>query len=257
MKNLLYILLFLPLFGSAQHWTDTMTVKDFNVEKSDMAKWTCMSKGGCYASNGEWIQYASIGYQFEIFTERANHHGRYKVEVFNVLGVENYDWILSEPIIIDTVNCNKPTFIKNYRTWVREFKTQRNRAIKITAIDSKPIVIDKIKVWVSSDPFYKPVYQDSLVIVEKDSIVWNVIEKDTIIWNTIERDSIVWNIEYKDTIIYHEKDTIIWTPICPPIDDCSDDCKIPIWVWVIIGSLVVTIILIIVIIRKIKDPINF
>ena len=238
---------------SGQHWTDTVTVEDFNVRKSDPDKWTCMSKGGCYASKGEWVQYASIGYQFEIFTEKADHHGKYKVEIFDVLGVENNDWLLSDAVLIDTVDCNSPVFSKNLRTWVAKWDKQGNRAIKITAFDNKPVVIDKIKVWVDSDPWHKPIYQDSIVIVKKDSIAWNIIQKDSIAWNIIQKDSIVWdiqeidsiiyNIEYRDTLIYQERDTIIWTPVCPPIEDCGDStAKIPLWIIIIVGSLIITII---------------
>ena len=207
-----------PLFG--QHYTNTVTVEDLNVRKSDPDKWTCMDKGGCYASNGEWVLYSSMGYQFEIFTERADHHGRYQVEVFNVIGVENNDYILSLPFQIDTVNCNSSIFSKNKQTWQYYSNLQRNRAIKITCIDAQPVVIDKIKVWVDHNPLHKPIEGRDTIFNEVvvDSIIWNIQERDSLVLNLVQKDSTIWNITEIDSVIYnydtlgYKSDTIIFDP---------------------------------------------
>jgi hypothetical protein len=161
MRFIFIVLLFITNIAYSQHWMDSVKLKSFHVMKT--GEWIHMDKppwNGSYNKGNASASYSTICYQLEVFTEKANHHGSY---IVSINGIDQ-----------DTISCYKETFEPNMRTWAKIYTTQRNRTIKIRSLNTKPIVINSIRRWVSGNPDYVPPQtdckSDTIYITKRDTI---------------------------------------------------------------------------------------
>ena len=244
-----YLLLLIPLQVFGQSWTNEIPDWDHeniaNIKIHYVGDWVHMTNGGSYNKvQDTYLEYAFIGYEIHVFTERADHHGGYIVSI--------------DHIDIDTVITNNDNFIKNYKTWFMEWEVQRNHIIKLRPLDNRPFVLDKFVTFTNSDPRYETIrkdtiiwdviYLDSIVRVPVDSLYTNPVPVDSVYTNPIPLDSPYFVPVKVDSPYYVplaldspyyvpnplDSPYYVPRPIEKPCPNCPDDSN-NWWAWVIGG----------------------
>ena len=263
--------LHLPL-SKAEIWFDT--IYDWNnrglpfphtnirIEYQDSAQWAHMKNirpdgtiqyGSFPKINTITASYSFWGFGIEIFTEYATHHTGY---IVNLDGID-----------VDTVITKGPNRF-DVKTWYCHKLPYGNHTLQIRSAGTGGgnFVLDKLVTLVDSAPNGMPFYMNGDTIRDPDIHIPGDTIRDPDIHipgDTIQDPDVhIPGDTIQDPDVHIPGDTIqdpdvhipgdtICTPCpaCPPPIICPDcpDCPpgethIPIWVWIVMGSLIVTII---------------
>ena len=222
-----YLLLFIPFQLFGQVWTEKINHDYSGIKRyGDFLINKAFNNGIYPASDTCFLEYTFTGFQLDIYAEQNSK--------FDYL-------IVSKNGIDDTVNIKGPLMTERLIYSVTNHSKQETLTVKIRG----PIYVFCYFVkYVDSDPFHKPVYEDSIIYNFKDSLVYNY--RDTTILN--RRDSII--IDYVDSLVYVPDSTLVAVERgklnIPPCPECNIECndvsipsKVYYFFYAILGILVI------------------
>ena len=143
MKKIIFLLLFLSTFSSAQIWTDTIPDWDHdniaNIKIQYSRDWVHMDHGGSYPKNNDAMAvYQFWGQGIDVYTELMHHHEAY---IVNIDGVD-----------IDTVNVKDDRNLVDKLTFSARDLSYDNHILELRRYQGY-FVINKLIKFVDCNPY--------------------------------------------------------------------------------------------------------